>query len=367
MNPIPIVDLKREFSEIRSEIKGAIVRVLESQWFVLGNEVEEFEREFSHYIGAKYAVGVNSGSDALFLAVKALGIGPGDEVITVSNTYISTVDAIVRNGAAPIFVDIDPETYTMDPVQIRSKITLRTKAILPVHLYGQPASMEEPMSVAREKGLAIIEDACQAHGSEFKATKVGNLGDVGCFSFYPSKNLGAYGDSGLLVTNNNQLAEKLRMLRNCGQVRKYEHEFVGINSRMDDLQAAILRTKLVYLDRWNEARREAASLYNELFEGVDIVTPVEAPYAKHVYHLYVVRCKDREKLQTCLSAEGIQTAVHYPTPVHKQRAYLQLARTSSLPVTEKACREVLSLPMHPWLSEDEISRVAHTVKKASHE
>jgi len=367
MNAIPIVDLKREFSEIRSEIMRAIIRVLESQWFVLGNEVEEFEREFSHYIGAKYAIGVNSGSDALFLAVKALGVGPGDEVITVSNTYISTVDAIVRNAATPIFVDIDPDTYTMDVSQVRSKVSSRTKAILPVHLYGHPTSMEELKSIALEKGLTIIEDACQAHGAEFRGTKVGNLGDVACFSFYPSKNLGAYGDSGLLVTNNDQLAEKLRMLRNYGQVRRFEHELVGVNSRMDDLQAAILRTKLVYLDRWNAARREAASLYNKLFEGVDIVTPVEAPYAKHVYHLYVVRCKDRERLRTRLATEGVQTAIHYPIPVHKQRAYLQLGHTSNLSETEKACQEILSLPMHPWLNEDEISRVVHTVEKVSRE
>jgi len=359
---IELVDLKREFTEIRPLVLAAIQRVLERQWFVLGTEVEEFEREFGRYVGVKNAIGVNSGSDALWLAVKALNIGDGDEVITVSNTFISTVDAITRNGAKPVFVDVRPDTYTIDTSQIKSKITSRTKAIIPVHLYGQAADMNDVMSIAEERGLSVIEDACQAHGAEYDGRKVGSLGHISCFSFYPSKNLGAYGDAGTVITNDSELADKLRLLRNYGQRTKYHHDVIGANSRMDDIQAAILRGKLPYLDRWNAMRRHLASSYNELFENSHVVVPVEAARAKHVYHLYVIRCEQRDKLREHLAAVGIQTGVHYPVPVHKQRAYLDLGYNDNLPVTEELSQQILSLPMHPWLVREELIRIVDAVK-----
>ncbi|AEA46579.1 DegT/DnrJ/EryC1/StrS family aminotransferase [Archaeoglobus veneficus] len=358
---IPFVDLKREYQEIKEEIDQAIQRVLERGWFILGEELEAFEKEFSSYIGAKYGIGVNSGSDALYLGVKALGIGKGDEVITVSHTFISTVDAIVRNGAKPVFVDIDPETYTIDVSQIEKKITERTKAILPVHLYGHPADMGSIMEIGEKYSLFVIEDACQAHGAEYNGKKVGSIGDIGCFSFYPTKNLGAYGDGGIVVTNDDELANKLRTLRNYGSSKKYYHEFVGVNSRLDEIQAAILRVKLKYLEEWNEKRRNIARLYNEFLESSDLVTPTEKEYAKHVYHLYVIRYKERDKLQQNLLKCGIQTQIHYPIPMHRQKAYLELEYNTSLPVTEKICNEILSLPMHPWLREEEIRRISNCI------
>lgn len=363
MTMIPFANLKREYAEIREEITQAIYRVLESGQFISGEEVEKFEEEFSRYVGVKYGIGVNSGSDALFLALKALGIGNGDEVITVSHTFISTVDAIVRNGAKPVFVDIEPDTYCMDVTKIEEKITDKTRAILPVHLYGHPANMDPIMELAEKYNLYVIEDACQAHGAEYKDKKVGSIGDIGCFSFYPTKNLGAYGDGGIVVTNSKELAEKLRMLRNYGQPRKYYHDFIGVNSRLDEIQAAILRVKLKHLDEWNERRRNIARLYNEFLEDSEMVIPIEKEYAKHVYHLYVVRHKDRDIIQKWLQENGIQTQIHYPIPVHKQKAYLNLGYNTYLPVTEKICNEILSLPMHPWLNEDEVSNVAEVIKK----
>jgi len=355
---ISFVGLKMEYAEIGEEIHNAIQRTLENQWFILGEELEKFEKEFSNYIGAKYGVGVNSGSDALYLAIKTLGIGEGDEVITVSHTFISTVDAIVRNGAKPVFVDIDPETYTIDVTQIEKKITERTKAIIPVHLYGHPADMDPITEIANDYDIKIIEDACQAHGAEYKGKKVGSIGDVGCFSFYPVKNLGAYGDGGMIVTNNEELADKLRMLRNYGSPKKYYNDFVGVNSRLDEIQAAILRVKLKYLDNWNEKRKKIAKLYNELLENSDIIIPVEKKWAEHVYHLYVIRHKERDKLQQHLLKNGIQTQIYYPIPVHKQKAYLDLGYSTSLPITEKICNEILSLPIHPWIRKEEVEIIA---------
>ena len=361
---IPFVDLKREYVEISEEITYAFHRVLESGWFILGDEVKNFEEEFSKYIGTKYGIGVNSGSDALFLALKALGIGNGDEVITVSHTFISTVDAIVRNGAKPVFVDIDPDTYCIDVTKVEGGITKKTRAIIPVHLYGHPADMEPIMEIAKKYNLYVIEDACQAHGAEYKGKKVGSIGDIGSFSFYPIKNLGAYGDGGIVVTNNEELAEKLRMFRNYGQPQKYYHDFVGVNSRLDEIQAAVLRVKLKYLDGWNERRIKVARLYNKLLEDSEIVTPNEKEYAKHVYHLYVIRYKNREMLQQHLQKNGIPTQIHYPIPVHKQKAYLNLGFNVHLPATEKICTEILSLPMHPLLHEDEILIIVEGVKNA---
>jgi dTDP-4-amino-4,6-dideoxygalactose transaminase len=360
---IKIVDFKREFEEISEDVRNAIDRVLKSGWFILGEETEEFEKEFSTYIGAKHGVAVNSGSDALYLALKALGVSKTDEVITVSHTFISTVDAIARNHAQPVFVDIDPETYCIDTSQIECRITSRTKVILPVHLYGHPAEMDAIMPIAVRHGLVVVEDASQAHGAEYKGKKVGSIGNLGCFSFYPSKNLGAYGDAGMIVISNKELAEKLRMLRNYGQSQKYHYDFVGLNSRLDEIQAAILRVKLKHLDKWNERRRGIARLYNDLLADSGIARPVEKDYAKHVYHQYVIRSRERNILQQHLKENEIQTLIHYPVPVHKQKAYVNSYSNRCLPVTERICGEILSLPMHPWLTRDEISTIVKVIKK----
>ncbi|MEM2995378.1 MAG: DegT/DnrJ/EryC1/StrS family aminotransferase [Candidatus Bathyarchaeia archaeon] len=359
---IPFVDLKREYLEIKGEINEAIQRVIEKGTFILGEEVEKFEEEFSSYIGVKYGVSVNSGSDALFLTLKALGISKGDEVITVSHTFIATADAITRNEAIPVFVDINPETYCIDAEKIEEKITKNTKAILPVHIYGHPADMDPILEVAQAHDLYVIEDACQAHGAEYKGRKAGSIGDAGCFSFYPIKNLGAYGDGGIIVTNNEELATKLRVLRNHGQQQKYHHNLVGVNSRLDEIQAAILRVKLKHLDEWNSRRRENAKLYNELLVDTEITTPAEKN-AKHAYHLYVIRCKERDKLQQHLLKNEVQTLMHYPIPVHKQRAYSNFSLSYNLPVTEKICKEILSLPMFPQLTKREVEHVATAIIK----
>ncbi len=361
---IPFVDLNREYAEIDEEISETIQRVVKSGRFVLGEEVVRFEEEFSKYIGAKYGIGVNSGSDALFLSLKALGIGQGDEVITVSHTFISTADAIMRNGAKPIFVDVDPDTYCIDTTKVEETITKKTTAILPVHLYGHPAEMDPLMELAQKYNLFVVEDACQAHGAEYKGKKVGSIGDLGCFSFYPTKNLGAYGDGGMIVTNNEEIAEKLRMLRNYGQSKKYHHDFMGVNSRLDEIQAAILQVKLKHLDEWNEKRRMIAKRYNELLENSEIAIPLEKDYAKHVYHLYVIKHKDRNKLQQQLLKDGIQTQIHYPIPVHKQKAYLDLV-DAQLPITEKICDEILSLPMHPFMGSNEVSTISKVIQNAA--
>jgi dTDP-4-amino-4,6-dideoxygalactose transaminase len=361
MMTILIADLKSEYESIQPEVDAAIKRVLKAGWHILGNELSSFEEEYSEYVGARYGCGVNSGSDALFLALKTVGIGQGDEVITVAHTFISTVDAIVRNGAYPVFVDIEPETYCMDVSQIEEKITERTKAILPVHLYGHPADMDPILHVAREHSLYVIEDACQAHGTEYKDKKAGGLGDLGCFSFYPAKNLGAYGDGGMVVTNNKRMAEKLRILRNYGQQEKHHHDFLGINSRLDELQAAVLRVKLRYLDQWNNRRRKLASLYDDLLSDKDLVLPVERDYAKHIYHLYVIRHDNRGSIKESLDACGILTQIHYPVPVHKQKAYRDIADGISLPVTERICDHILSIPLHPWLREEDIDRTAASI------
>lgn len=358
---ILFVDFKKGYAEIKEEIQEAINRVLERQWFIFGEELEKFEEEFSKYIGSKFGIGCASGTDALYLAVVANDIGNNDEVITVGYTMTSTVDAIIKSGAKPIFVDIEPESYTIDPFKIEEKITSKTKAIMLVHLYGHPADMNPILETAEKNNLLIIEDACQAHGAEYRGKKVGNIGYIGCFSFYPSKNLGAFGDAGMILTNNSELATKLKLYRNYGQRERYHHDFVGINSRMDEIQAAILRTKLKYLDAWNERRRKWAKLYNELLENANIIIPVEKNYAKHVYHLYVIRYKFRDQLQEYLTKNSIQTYIHYPIPVHKQKAYLNLGIDIDLPITQRCCNEILSLPMHPWLTEEEIKNVSANI------
>lgn len=360
---IRAVDFEREFKDTSEELRGAIERVLKSGWFILGAETNAFEDEFSTFVGAKYGIAVNSGSDAIYLVLKALGVNEADEVITVSHTFISTVDAIVRNQAQPVFTDIEPETYCMDTSQIESKITGRTKVILPVHLYGHPARMEPIMEIAKANNLFVVEDACQAHGAEYKGRKAGGIGTAGCFSFYPTKNLGCFGDGGMIVTSNKELAEKLRMLRNYGQSQKHHHDIVGINSRLDEIQAAILRVKLKHLDECNERRRRLAALYDELLGDSAVARPVEKDYAKHVYHLYVIRSKERDKLRQRLSENDVQTLIHYPVAVHKQKAYAKPGADVRLPVTEKACEEVVSLPLYPTISEEEICEVAQEIRR----
>lgn len=357
-----LIDLKKEYLSISEELNRNIQRVLNSGFYILGEEVKKFEEKFASYIGTDYAVGVNSGSDAIFLALRSIGVGKGDEVITVSHTFTSTVDAIVRNGAKPVFVDIESDTFCIDPSKIEEKITNKTKAILPVHLYGHPANMDPILEIKEKYNLFLIEDACQAHGAEYKGKKAGSIGDMGCFSFYPTKNLGAYGDGGAIVTDNEEIKEKLIQMRNYGQSEKYHHDFVGVNSRLDELQAVILQTKLKRLDKWIEIRRKNALIYNELLQDSDIVVPVEKPFAKHVYHLYVIRSGNRDYLQKKLLENHIQAQIHYPIPVHKQKAYSNLSNDFSLETTDQMCSEILSLPLHPWMDYEEILKVTDCLK-----
>lgn len=362
---ISFVNLKRQYSSLKNEVDEKILDVLQSTQFILGPNVEKFEEEFARYCDTKYAVGMASGTDALALGLEALGIGHGDEVITVPNTFIATVDAISRNGAKPVFVDINPETYNIDVNKIKEKISSKTKAIIPVHLYGNPVEMDALSELAIEYDVKIVEDACQAHGAIYKEKKVGSFGDIGCFSFYPGKNLGAYGDGGIAVTNNKEIAEKLKMLRNYGQSQKYYHDFIGYNSRLDEIQAAILRVKLKHLDDWNDLRGIHAKKYNELLNDIDgISKPSEQIHSKHVYHLYVIRCNEREKLQKYLTSKGISTGIHYPIPIHLQKAYQHLGyRQGDFPITEDYADRILSLPMFPDLTEEEIKYVARRIRE----
>lgn len=359
---IKFIDLKREFQEISEEVKEVVNEVLESGWYILGENVKQFEKEFSNYVGTKYAVGVNSGTDAIMLSLMALGVSRGDEVITVSHTATATVSAISMIGAKPVFVDIEEDTMLMDVSQVESKITERTRAIVPVHLYGHPVDIDPLIEISEKYGVPIVEDCAQAHGAEYKGKKVGSIGDLGAFSFYPTKNIGAYGDAGIVVTNNKDLYEKLIMLREYGWRKRFNAEMQGVNSRLDEIQAAILRVKLKYLDEWNKKRRDVAKLYNEFLKDANVITPIEKEYAKHVYHLYVIRSKNRDQLKNYLEKNGIQTLIHYPIPVHKQKAYIDLGYY--LPVTEKICREILSLPMHPWLSYHEVLSISELIKNA---
>ncbi|MCK4353175.1 DegT/DnrJ/EryC1/StrS family aminotransferase [candidate division WOR-3 bacterium] len=355
---VPFINLKRQYLLMKREINEAIEGVLKKGWFILGENVERFEQEFANYCGAEYGIGMGSGTEALAFTLLACGVKEGDEVITVSTTASATVLAISFARATPVFVDVDPGAYTMDSTRIEEKITNRTKVILPVHLYGQPADMDPVLDIANAHKLLVIEDASQSHGAEYKGKKVGSIGDIGCFSFYPTKNLGAYGDGGIVVTDNEKIAEKVRMLRNYGEKEKYKAQLKGYNSRLDELQAAILIVKLKKLDKWNEKRREIAELYSSLIKNPAIMTPNEAPYAKHVYHLYVVRSKTRSKLKNYLKSQGIETIIHYPLPVHLQDAYQGLGyKVGSLPVSERIANEVLSLPLYPELSDKEIDYI----------
>lgn len=360
---IPFVDLKRQYLSLKEKINPKVGDVLRHAQYILGENVEAFEEEFADYCNVKYAVGVASGSDALILSLKSLGIGSGDEVITVPNTFIATVDAISKVDAKPVFADVYPDTYNIDTAKIEECITDNTKAIIPVHLYGQMADMDPILKLADAYDLKVVEDACQAHGAEYKHKKAGSLGDTGCFSFYPAKNLGAAGDGGIITTNNEELAGKLRMLRNYGQSKKYYHDFIGFNSRLDEIQAAILRVKLKYIDRWNDQRRENAKIYNKILEKTPgIIRPVEEESRKHVYHLYVIQCKSRGELQDYLNSKGISTGIHYPIPVHLQEAYKKSGYgTLDFPVTRRCADKIISLPMFPELKSDEIKYVADNI------
>jgi dTDP-4-amino-4,6-dideoxygalactose transaminase len=362
---IPFVDLKAQYRSIKAEIDAAVARVLDSGQFVLGSEVAAFEEEFAAYCGARYGVAVNSGTSALHLALIAAGVGTGDEVITVPFTFVATVAAICYTAARPVFVDIDSESYTIDVSRIEGVITERTKAILPVHLYGQPADLDPILAIARRKRLVVVEDAAQAHGAEYKGQRVGGIGDLGCFSFYPGKNLGAYGEGGMVVTNQAEYARTIRVLRDWGQERKYHHVLKGYNYRMEALQGAILRVKLCHLEAWTEARRAHAARYDELLAGSGVLTPRAMPYARHVYHVYGIRVREREALQQALQEDGIQTGIHYPTPVHLLPAYADLGyQEGDFPVAERVAAEELSLPMYAELSTDAVNAVCTTILRA---
>ena len=360
---IPFVDLKAQYISIKDEINVAVAGVLESTQFILGNEVKAFEEEFAHYCGADYGIAVNTGTSALHLALLANGIGPGDEVITVPFTFVATVAAIGYTGATPVFVDIDPVSYTLDVTQIEKAITERTKAVLPVHLYGQPADMDSILEIARRYGLTVIEDAAQAHRAEYKGRRVGSIGDLGCFSFYPGKNLGAYGEGGMVVTNSPEHARTIQMLRDWGQGQRYHHVLKGYNYRMDGMQGAILRVKLRYLDAWTDARRANAERYDALLADSGVKTPTVMPYSHHVYHIYAVQAQQRDLLQQKLNEQGIQTGIHYPIPVHLQAAYSDLGyKLGDFPHSERAAGRVLSLPMHAELTSAQINTVAESLQ-----
>jgi dTDP-4-amino-4,6-dideoxygalactose transaminase len=360
---IPLVDLRKQYAPLKDEILSGIERVLDGMHLFLGENVQALEKEFAQFCGARHGIGVSDGTAALHIILRAMGIGPGDEVITVSHTFIATAEAIVLAGARPVFVDIDPATYHMDIAQVESKITSHTKAILPVHLYGQTADVDPLLELASRYGLKVIEDACQAHGAEYHGRRAGSLGDAAAFSFYFSKNLGAYGEGGFIATNDGDLAQKARMIRDHGSERRYYHDTVGFNGRLDEIQAAVLRAKLPHLDEWNELRRSHARRYNELLKGTPAVTPVERPGNKHVYHLYVVQAPKRDELQTWLKSQGVFTGIHYPVPVHLQKAFESLGYTAGdLPVTERVVAEILSLPMYAELTDAEIEYVADSIK-----
>jgi len=361
---VPFLDLKAQYEPIRGEIADAIQQVIDKTAFAGGPFVGQFEKEFAAFCGTRFATGVGSGTDALWLALLALGVGPGDEVITVPDTFIATAEAISWCGAKPVFVDVDPATYNMDPSKLEAAITVKTRAIIPVHLFGQTADMDPIMGIARKRKLFVIEDASQAHGAEYRGKKAGSIGDAGCFSFYPGKNLGAYGEAGAVVTNNEELDKKIRMLRDHGQAKKYYHSLIGWNARMDGIQGAILSVKLKHLPAWTEGRRRNAALYGEFLKGVKGVTPpTEAGYGKHVYHIYAIRVADRDRLIAALAEKDIHCGIHYPIPVHLLDAYESLnLRKGSFPVAEKSASEFVSLPMFAELTREQISRVATELK-----
>jgi dTDP-4-amino-4,6-dideoxygalactose transaminase len=363
---IPMVDLKAQYEAIKEEINTAVLGVIQSTHFILGPQGKSLEEEIAHYLGVKHAVGVASGTDALHLALLAAGLKRGDEVITTPFTFIATAEAISYVGAVPVFVDIDPDSFNIDISKIAPAITRKTKAIIPVHLYGQPADMERLMELAKKHSLKVIEDCAQSFGAEYHGEKTGAIGDLGCFSFFPSKNLGGYGDGGMVTTNDNDLAAHLLSLRNHGSRVRYHHEEVGFNSRLDEIQAAIIRVKFKHIDAYNAMRRNNAALYSRFLADPGIRTPSEQSRTKHVFHQYTIRVKNRDAVKQKLDAGGITSSmIYYPVPLHMQAAYRELGmKPGSLPVSEMAAREVLSLPLYPELTEEQIEKVAGAVKTA---
>ncbi len=405
---VPFLDLKAQYSSIKDEIHSAIGQVLDATAFAGGPFVAQFEKEFASFCGCGQAIGVGSGTEALWLCLLAAGIGPGDEVITVPDSFIATAEAITFCGATPAFVDVDERTYNMDPTKLDAYLakrfgrgpstrntepatrnvsvpnpmvggvkpeawnlkpgSSRPRAVIPVHLFGQPADMDPIMEIAKKYGLLVIEDACQAHGAEYKGKKAGSIGAAGCFSFYPGKNLGAYGEAGAVVTNDSEMAGKIRMIRDHGQSKKYYHGLVGWNNRMDGIQGAVLNAKLKHLPAWNEARRRNARLYNQLLSGVEgVILPQEAEYAKHIYHIYAVRVPKRDRLMSALGEKGVSCGIHYPIPIHLQEAYRSMGwKKGDFPVAEKCANEFLSLPMYPELTAEQIAFVAQQIKELVH-
>jgi len=363
---IPLVDLKAQHQSIRPELDAAVAKVLDSCQFALGPEVAAFEEEFAAYCSARCGVAVNSGTSALHLALLAAGVGPGDDVITVPFTFVATVAAIGYAGARARFVDVEPRSYTMDPAKLEAGITPRTKAIIPVHLYGQTADMDPILAIARKRRLIVIEDAAQAHGAEYKGRRAGGIGDLGCFSFYPAKNLGACGEGGMVVTNNPEFVRTMKMLRDWGQEVKYQHVLKGFNYRMEGFQGAVLRVKLRHLPKWTDARRAHAAQYAQGLAGSGIEPPVEMPYARHVYHVYTVRARQRDALRKALDADGIATGIHYPIPIHLLKAHADLGyKAGDFPCSERAANEVVSLPMFAELTDAQIRTVCNAVRQAS--
>jgi len=363
---IAYLDLHAQYRSIEGDIQRAIGGVLESSQFILGTEVAAFEEEFAAYCQAQFAIAVNSGTSALHLSLLAAGVQPGDEIITVPFTFVATVAAIYYAGCRPVYVDIDPQTYTLDTQQLENAITERTKAILPVHLYGHPADMDPILAVARPTGRIVIEDAAQAHGAKYRGRRAGSLGELACFSFYPGKNLGAYGEGGMVVTDNPEYASVIRKLRDWGQSRRYHHDMRGFNYRMDGIQGAILRVKLRHLERWTEGRRAVAREYTRLLGNSGVTTPAEQEWARHVYHVYAIRSKQRDALNEYLNGKGIQTGIHYPIPVHLQKAYAEpYYGVGSFPVSEEVASQVLSLPIYPELTSEQLATVADAVREFS--
>lgn len=361
---IPMVDLKLQYTAIEREIKEKLNEVLSSSQFILGPNLNDLEKEIASYHGVAYGVGLASGTDALHLSLRSIGIGPGDEVITTSFTFIATAEAISYTGARPVFIDIDPNTFNIDPSKIEEKITERTKAILPVHLFGQPADMDPIISIAKRYNLKVIEDSAQAFGAEYKRKKVGTFGDTGCFSFFPSKNLGCYGDGGMLITSDKGIAERIKALRNHGSKERYYHSEVGFNSRLDEIQAGVLRIKLKRIDEYNRMRRANARLYKERLKGLPLILPEEATETYHIYNQYTIRSKKRDAIRKALEVKSIASMIYYPLPLHLQEVYIPLGyKEGYLTVSEEASREVLSLPIYPELKEEQIEEICDVIKK----
>jgi dTDP-4-amino-4,6-dideoxygalactose transaminase len=366
MNVIPFVDLKSQYLSIKSEIDAAVIGVLESTQFVLGSAVAGFEKSFASYCKTEHAIGVNSGTSALHLALLAAGIGAGDEVITTPFTFVATVSAIDYARAKPVFVDIDPESQSIDPAKLEAAITPRTKAIMPVHLHGRPVDMDPILEIAKRKKVLVIEDAAQAHGAEYKGRRCGSMGDIGCFSFYPGKNLGAYGEGGAVTTNNPDYAKMVRILRDWGTDKKYYHDYKGFNYRMEGVQGAVLGVKMKYIEEWTEARRRHAARYDELLAGQAFRAPPPPAHMRHVYHVYAIRTPKREAMMKHLTDKGVSSGIHYPVPVHLQKAFAELGyKPGDFPHAERATQETLSLPMFPEMKAEQVDAVAAAVRSFS--